>query len=79
MWVLDALAGLDLARVVVVVGHGSTRVTKALAEAGPAGVPVEVVEQPVQRGDRVDKVGPADVGRGWRLSRRPARRGAGPG
>ncbi len=50
MWVLDALAGLDLARVVVVVGHGSTRVTKALAEAGPAGVPVEVVEQPVQRG-----------------------------
>jgi bifunctional UDP-N-acetylglucosamine pyrophosphorylase/glucosamine-1-phosphate N-acetyltransferase len=49
MWVLEALGGLDLSRVVVIVGHGSTRMTKALAEAGsPA--PIEVVEQPVQRG-----------------------------
>ncbi len=50
MWVLDALSGLDLSRVVVVVGHGSTRMTKALAEARSPGVPIEVVEQPVQRG-----------------------------
>jgi bifunctional UDP-N-acetylglucosamine pyrophosphorylase/glucosamine-1-phosphate N-acetyltransferase len=48
MWVLDALAGLELSRVVVVVGHGSTRMTKALAEA--RGQRVEVVEQPVQLG-----------------------------
>src|SRR5579875_160550 len=48
MWVLDALSGLELTRVVVVVGHGSTRMTKALAEArAPL---VEVVEQPVQLG-----------------------------
>ena len=50
MWVLDALGGLDLSRAVVVVGHGSTRMTKALAEATSPGVPLEVVEQPVQRG-----------------------------
>jgi bifunctional UDP-N-acetylglucosamine pyrophosphorylase/glucosamine-1-phosphate N-acetyltransferase len=49
-WVLDALRGLDLARMVVVAGHGSTRLVKTLAEAAPAGVPVEVVEQPAQRG-----------------------------
>ncbi|MGH9107134.1 MAG: bifunctional UDP-N-acetylglucosamine diphosphorylase/glucosamine-1-phosphate N-acetyltransferase GlmU [Acidimicrobiales bacterium] len=50
MWVLDALSGLGLSRAVVVVGHGSTRVTKALAEARSPAVPLEVVEQPVQRG-----------------------------
>jgi bifunctional UDP-N-acetylglucosamine pyrophosphorylase/glucosamine-1-phosphate N-acetyltransferase len=50
LWVLDALSGLELSRVVVVVGHGSTRMTKALAEARSPGVPLEVVEQPVQRG-----------------------------
>lgn len=50
MWVLDALSGLDLSRVVVVVGHGSTRMTKALAEARSPLVPLEVVEQAVQRG-----------------------------
>jgi len=50
MWVLDALVGLGVSRVVVVVGHGSTRVTKALAEASSRLVPLEVVEQPVQRG-----------------------------
>ncbi len=48
MWVLDALSGLELSRVVVVVGHGSTRMTKALAEARSQRV--EVVEQPVQLG-----------------------------
>jgi bifunctional UDP-N-acetylglucosamine pyrophosphorylase / glucosamine-1-phosphate N-acetyltransferase len=50
LWVLDALAGLGLSRVVVVVGHGATRMTKALAEAHSPGPPLEVVEQPVQRG-----------------------------
>ena len=50
MWVLDALSGLDLSRVVVVVGHGSTRMAKELAEARSPMVPIEVVEQPVQRG-----------------------------
>jgi bifunctional UDP-N-acetylglucosamine pyrophosphorylase/glucosamine-1-phosphate N-acetyltransferase len=50
MWVLDALSGLGLSRVVVVVGHGSTRMTKTLAEARSPAVPIEVVEQPVQRG-----------------------------
>ena len=50
LWVLDALAGLELSRVVVVVGHGATRMTKALADARSPAVPVEVVEQPVQLG-----------------------------
>lgn len=50
LWALDALSGLDLARVVVVVGHGATRMTKALAEARSPGPALEVVEQPVQRG-----------------------------
>ena len=49
-WVLDALSGLGLTRVVVVVGHGATRMTKTLAETRPPAVPLEVVEQPVQRG-----------------------------
>jgi bifunctional UDP-N-acetylglucosamine pyrophosphorylase/glucosamine-1-phosphate N-acetyltransferase len=50
MWVLDALSGLGLSRVVVVVGHGATRMTKALAEATSLPVALEVVEQPAQRG-----------------------------
>jgi bifunctional UDP-N-acetylglucosamine pyrophosphorylase/glucosamine-1-phosphate N-acetyltransferase len=50
MWVLEALSELELSRVVVVVGHGSTRVTKALAEGGTTRAPLEVVEQPVQWG-----------------------------
>jgi len=50
LWVLDALAGLELTRVVVVVGHGSTRMAKALAEARGPRLPLEVVDQPVQRG-----------------------------
>lgn len=49
-WVLEALSGLGVSRVVVVVGHGATRMTKALAEATSPTVPLEVVEQPVQRG-----------------------------
>jgi bifunctional UDP-N-acetylglucosamine pyrophosphorylase/glucosamine-1-phosphate N-acetyltransferase len=48
--VLDALAELDLDRAVVVVGHGAERVTKALADQAPPGLPIEFVEQPVQRG-----------------------------
>jgi bifunctional UDP-N-acetylglucosamine pyrophosphorylase/glucosamine-1-phosphate N-acetyltransferase len=50
MWVLDALSALGLSRAVVVVGHGATRMTKTLAEARSPSVPLEVVEQPVQRG-----------------------------
>jgi len=50
MWVLDALSSLDMSRMVVVVGPGSTRMTKTLAEAGSLSAPLEVVEQPVQRG-----------------------------
>ncbi|HYA45308.1 MAG TPA: NTP transferase domain-containing protein [Acidimicrobiales bacterium] len=48
LWVLDALAGLELSRVVVVVGHGATGLTKALAEASRSSL--EIVEQPIQRG-----------------------------
>jgi bifunctional UDP-N-acetylglucosamine pyrophosphorylase / glucosamine-1-phosphate N-acetyltransferase len=47
--VIDALAELDVDRVVVVVGHGAERVTKALVDSGP-GVIVDFVEQRVQRG-----------------------------
>jgi bifunctional UDP-N-acetylglucosamine pyrophosphorylase/glucosamine-1-phosphate N-acetyltransferase len=48
--VLDALAELELDRVVVVVGHGAEWVTKTLADEAPHGVRIEFVEQPVQRG-----------------------------
>jgi len=48
--VLDALAELELDRVVVVVGHGAEWVTKTLAEEAPPGLPIEFVEQAVQRG-----------------------------
>jgi bifunctional UDP-N-acetylglucosamine pyrophosphorylase/glucosamine-1-phosphate N-acetyltransferase len=50
MHVIDALSELDLDRVVVVVGHGAERVTKALQEQAPAGLVVDFVEQRVQRG-----------------------------
>src|SRR5262245_12811388 len=55
LWVLDALGALPLDRIVVVVGHGAEHVTKPVQEdlAGPSGaydVPVEFVEQAVQRG-----------------------------
>ena len=48
--VLDALAELELDRVVVVVGHGAEWVTKTLAAEAPAGLKIEFVEQEVQRG-----------------------------
>ncbi len=50
LWVLDALSGLELSRVVVVVGRDATRMTKALAEGKSPKLPLDVVDQPVQRG-----------------------------
>ncbi len=47
--VLDSLAGCEVARVVVVVGHGAEAVIKKLQEA-PGPYPLEFVEQRVQRG-----------------------------
>jgi bifunctional UDP-N-acetylglucosamine pyrophosphorylase/glucosamine-1-phosphate N-acetyltransferase len=49
LYVLDSLTGCDLQRAVVVVGHGAERVTKKLLDAAPD-VPLEFVEQSVQRG-----------------------------
>jgi bifunctional UDP-N-acetylglucosamine pyrophosphorylase/glucosamine-1-phosphate N-acetyltransferase len=48
--VLDALAQLDVAQVVVVVGHRGEWVTKTLVEHAPAGMNIEFVEQPEQHG-----------------------------
>ncbi len=48
--VLHALAELELDRAVLVVGHGASRVTKAVGEQPPAGLPIDFVEQRVQRG-----------------------------
>jgi bifunctional UDP-N-acetylglucosamine pyrophosphorylase/glucosamine-1-phosphate N-acetyltransferase len=48
--VLYALAELDLDRAVVVVGHGASRVTKAVGEQPPPGLHIDFVEQRVQRG-----------------------------
>lgn len=48
--VLDALAELNADRVVVVVGHGATEVTKAIQADAPAGLALEFVEQPDARG-----------------------------
>jgi bifunctional UDP-N-acetylglucosamine pyrophosphorylase/glucosamine-1-phosphate N-acetyltransferase len=48
--VVDALAELPLERIVIVVGHGAERVTKTLQEQLVTEVPVEFVEQRVQRG-----------------------------
>jgi bifunctional UDP-N-acetylglucosamine pyrophosphorylase/glucosamine-1-phosphate N-acetyltransferase len=48
--VLDALAELEVDRVVVVVGHMAERVTKTLLEKAPPGLAIEFVEQRVQRG-----------------------------
>ena len=50
MHVLYALAELDVERAVVVVGHGASRVTKAVGEQPPPGLPIDFVEQSVQRG-----------------------------
>ncbi len=48
--VVDALAELPLQRIVIVVGYGAERVTKTLQERLVTEVPVEFVEQRVQRG-----------------------------
>src|SRR5688500_6190484 len=48
--VLDALAELEVDRVVVVVGHMAERVTKTLLENAPPALAIEFVEQRVQRG-----------------------------
>jgi bifunctional UDP-N-acetylglucosamine pyrophosphorylase/glucosamine-1-phosphate N-acetyltransferase len=48
--VLHALAGIPVERAVVVVGHASERVTKAVGEQPPEGMRVDFVEQRVQRG-----------------------------
>jgi len=48
--VIDALVALPLERVVVVVGHGAERVTKTLQEQLATEMPIEFVEQRVQRG-----------------------------
>jgi len=48
--VLHALAELELDRAVLVVGHGSTRVTKAVEEEAPPGLQLDFVDQSVQRG-----------------------------
>ncbi len=49
LYVLDALEDCEVRRTVVVVGHGAERVTKKLLDAAPD-VPLEFVEQQVQRG-----------------------------
>jgi bifunctional UDP-N-acetylglucosamine pyrophosphorylase/glucosamine-1-phosphate N-acetyltransferase len=48
--VVDALVDLPIDRVVVVVGHGAERVTKKLQEEAPGSLPIDFVEQHVQRG-----------------------------
>ena len=48
--VLDTLVALPLERVVVVVGHGAERVTKTVQELLATEIPIEFVEQRVQRG-----------------------------
>ena len=49
LYVLDSIAECGVRRAVVVVGHGAERVTKKLLDAAPD-VPLEFVEQEVQRG-----------------------------
>jgi bifunctional UDP-N-acetylglucosamine pyrophosphorylase/glucosamine-1-phosphate N-acetyltransferase len=48
--VLDTLVTLPLERIVVVVGHGAERVTKTVQEQLATELPIEFVEQRVQRG-----------------------------
>jgi bifunctional UDP-N-acetylglucosamine pyrophosphorylase/glucosamine-1-phosphate N-acetyltransferase len=48
--VLDAVAELEISRVVVVVGHGAERVMKQVEQSPPPNLDVEFVEQYVQRG-----------------------------
>ncbi|MDQ2724095.1 MAG: NTP transferase domain-containing protein [Actinomycetota bacterium] len=48
--VLHAVAAINPERAVVVVGHGADRVIKAVGEQPPADLPIDFVEQRVQRG-----------------------------
>jgi len=48
--VIDALVALPLERVVVVVGHGAESVTKTLQDRLATELPIEFVEQSIQRG-----------------------------
>lgn len=48
--ILDGLAELAPAQVVVVVGHGAERVTKRLIDEGPVDLAIDFVDQLVQRG-----------------------------
>ena len=48
--ILDRVAALPAERAVVVVGHGAERITKKLVDDGPPGLPIDFVEQSVQRG-----------------------------
>ncbi len=48
--VLDSLARLPLERIVIVVGHGSEAVSKTVQDQYKGTVPIEFVEQHVQRG-----------------------------
>jgi bifunctional UDP-N-acetylglucosamine pyrophosphorylase/glucosamine-1-phosphate N-acetyltransferase len=48
--VLDTLVALPLERIVLVVGHGAERVTKTVQEQLATEIPIEFVEQRVQRG-----------------------------
>lgn len=48
--VLHAVAAAGAGRAVVVVGHGAPRVTKAVGEQQPDGLPIDFVDQERQRG-----------------------------
>src|SRR5258708_6988689 len=48
--VLDALAEVAVERVVVVVGHAAERVSKLVQAQARVGLPIEFVEQRIQRG-----------------------------
>ncbi len=48
--ILDTMAELSMERTVVVVGHGAERVAKKLIDDGPVRLPIDFVEQHVQRG-----------------------------
>ena len=50
MYVLDALAELDVTRTVVIVGHGAEQVEKTINDLAPNELRVDFVEQRVQRG-----------------------------
>ena len=48
--ILDAVTDMGADRAIVVVGHGAERITKKLVDDGPPGLPIDFVEQEVQRG-----------------------------